>query len=283
MSATAELNGLELLQRLVTAVADEPAPSAMVVLAHPDDETVGAASLLPVLTLAAFVYLTDGAPRQLDDALHAGCANREEYATVRRGELLSALARAGVDAKRVEFVDCVDQELSRQLAALALWLEILLREHAPAIVLTHPYEGGHPDHDAAAFAVHAAARRIALSGGNPPILAEFTSYHARDGAWEFGTFLPSHQPVVTRELTPEQVALKRTLMDCYATQRGVLRHVPLVVERFRLAPDYDFTSPPHEGPLLFEQFPWGVTGAEWRARARQALRALELPERGEGR
>ena len=41
-------------------------------------------------------------------------------------------------------------------------------------VITHPYEGGHPDHDACAFAARAAVRHSA----NKAKLMEFTSYHA---------------------------------------------------------------------------------------------------------
>lgn len=252
----------------------------MLVLAHPDDECVGAATLLPSLTLGAFVYLTDGAPRDPRDATRAGCASRTQYAAVRRAELLAALDAAGIAAHRVEFVECMDQEASAQLVPLTLWVEILMREHAPAIVLTHPYEGGHPDHDAAAFIVHAARRRIALSGDPAPIVAEFTSYHSRGGSWEFGTFLPPiDEHVVTRVLGPGDRRLKEQLLGCYISQRGVLRNVPLDVERFRVAPAYDFAAPPHAGTLLYEQFPWGVSGPEWRRRAQAALEQLGMPGR----
>ncbi len=281
MGVATEVSGMDTLVRLCAPDVEPPRPSAMLVLAHPDDEAVGMASLLPSLTLAAFVYLTDGAPTDSRDAQAAGCASRNAYAAVRRGELHSALESVGIAAARVEFVDCIDQEASLELVPLTLWLEILMREHAPAIVLTHPYEGGHPDHDSAAFAVHCARRRIE-DGGNPaPIVGEFTSYHVHEGHWEFGTFLGSPDPrhVLTRTLTADEIALKRRVIGCYASQRAVLREVPLAVERFRVAPDYDFTRPPHDGVLLYEQFPWGISEEQWRQRARAALEALDLPVR----
>jgi hypothetical protein len=46
-------------------------------------------------------------------------------------------------------------------------------------------------------------------------------------------------------------------------------------ERFRIAPEYDFLHPPLAGRLFYENFDWGVDGAEWRELARQAL--CELP------
>ena len=307
MALLAEKVGMDALLHLCAPDAEPPRPAAMMVLAHPDDEIVGSASLLPALTLAAFVYLTDGSPRTLHDAEAAGCDTREQYACMRRGELLSALESVGIDAKRVEFVDGVDQEAYSQLVSLTLWLEILIREHSPEIILTHPYEGGHPDHDAAAFAVHAARRRIASVGDRAPVIAEFTSYHLgrasvadeplpkmhgasrtiRSAAaepsgdlgstWEFGTFLPNadSRHVLTRRLAPDEITLKRRLIGCYASQRDVLRRVPLEVERYRVAPEYDFTRAPHEGRLLYEQFPWGITGAHWREQAGAALQALE--------
>ena len=34
---------------------------------------------------------------------------------------------------------------------------------------------------------------------------------------------------------------------------------PIAIERFRPAPDYDFTQPPHEGRLFYENYDWGMT------------------------
>lgn len=249
-------------------------PRAMVVLAHPDDETVGAASVLPRLSLANFVYVTDGAPYRMDDAHRAGCATREAYAAIRWGELVSALASVGISADRVERADVPDQRASHQLAPLARWLEVLVRERAPEVVLTHAYEGGHPDHDATAFAVHQACRRIERVSGWAPEVVEFTSYHAGpDGGWRFAEFLEpaNSMETATVVLTPSDRRLKRRLLGCYASQRGALQEVPLEHERFRRAPAYDFLQPPHPGVLLYERFPWGMTGGEWRARARAAL------------
>jgi hypothetical protein len=119
---------------------------------------------------------------------------------------------------------------------------------------------------------------MARSGDRAPVMAEFTSYHRSAGRWTFGSFLPAaDRHVLTRVLTPEERVLKRRLLGCYASQRAVLRDVPLDFERFRIAPRYDFRQPPHAGPLLYEQDSWSVTGEEWRERAGAALAALEGP------
>ena len=60
------------------------------------------------------------------------------------------------------------------------------------------------------------------------------------------------------------------------TQRQMLSQFTTEVERFRPAPAYDFTSPPHDGKLHYETFDSGMTGHEWRRNAREALRRFEV-------
>jgi LmbE family N-acetylglucosaminyl deacetylase len=143
------------------------------------------------------------------------------------------------------------------------------------VVWTHPYEGGHPDHDATAFAVQSAC---ALLGSAAPERREFTSYHARGEAIVTYEFLPYPEaPVTTLTLTHEAMDRKQRMIDCFATQRRTLevfRHCP--VEKWRPAPRYDFTSPPQAGSLYYDQFPWGMRSPEWRRLAGLALEELGL-------
>lgn len=280
MNSERHISTGEVIPRLCGSDPVASRPHVMMVLAHPDDETVGAAALLPLLTEGSFVYVTDGAPRDLRDAEAAGCRTREAYAVRRRGELYSGLESVGVPASAIEFLGHGDQEASVELARLSWRMEILLGEHVPDLVLTHPYEGGHPDHDATAFAVHSAVQRIRTRGGPVPVLGEFTSYHLREDRWEFGVFLPAPgNEVLTVHLTDEERRLKRRLMGCHESQQEVLRSIPIETERFRVAPDYDFSAPPHAGELLYERYRWGMTGAHWRETARAALAELEQTQR----
>ena len=255
---------------MIEALSSRP---VVVIAAHPDDETVGAGGLLPGMRHATIVTVTDGAPRQPGDAERAGCASREEYAGLRRQELLAALAVVGIAPDRTRPLKLVDQEASLEMAYLTMRLVDVLRELRPAAVLTHAYEGGHPDHDATAFAVHAACARV----NNPPEVLEFASYHAQSNnpaAIEVGKFLPDSNDVETVELSVEQRRRKAEMIRRFGSQLHMLQHWPLDVERYRPAPTYDFTRAPHSGKLYYENFAWGVTGEQWRELAGQALRTL---------
>src|SRR5579884_3139348 len=76
------------------------------------------------------------------------------------GELRSALAIAGVDGSQLIRLGVPDQEVCRSLVATTQGLAHLFKVHNIEIVLTHAFEGGHPDHDGVAFCVHAASRLL---------------------------------------------------------------------------------------------------------------------------
>jgi LmbE family N-acetylglucosaminyl deacetylase len=253
-------------------------PAALLVAAHPDDETVGAGAHLGRLRHARFVYITDGAPLDGHDASRHGLSI-DGYRALRRQERDAALSLCGIAASQAIDLGCPDQQAARRLPSLAMDLAELFLSHRPEAVVTHPYEGGHPDHDATAFAVHAAAALLRRDGAAVPSLVEMTSYHHATHGLQAEQFLPDAQAdagLATVHLDEEARRRKRALLACYASQRETLAQFPVEAERYRPAPRYDFTRPPHAGTLHYEHYAWGLTGVQFRRLAGDALVQLRL-------
>ncbi len=248
----------------------------VVVAAHPDDEIVGATSLLLRAQQAAVIHLTDGAPR--DPRLWgAACRDRAAYARLRRDESLAALEVAGIPPERVVPLGAVDQEAARVLAPLARELAAVLDVLSPRFVVTHPLEGGHPDHDAAAVAARAALSLLRRRGGATPRLAEMTSYHLDGGRLVTGRFLPGSPRGIRHRLTAPERSAKRRMLDRHASQRQVLAAFGVDEEEFRLAAPISLAAPPHAPPLHYEVRSW-TTFERFRQHALEGLAALGLAD-----
>ncbi len=236
------------------------------VVAHPDDETIAAGASLQLLTGLLLIHVTDGAPRTLDDVARAGFASPADYAATRRAELQAALAVAGCSFAAVE-LGIPDQDASLYMPVIARDLARLFAQHGTEAVITHAYEGGHPDHDATALAAHLAARGRVF---------EFPGYHAApDGTFTTGRFLPGPQ-AITVALTSAEQARKRAMFACFRTQAEVLAGFGTAAEAFRPAQP-DFRNPPHPGALNYERWGWEMTSTRWRALAAPLLTGLANP------
>ncbi len=250
-----------------------PASPYLIVAAHPDDEVLGLGGQFSSFPSPVFVHTTDGAPLIVP--------GRKEYAARRRRELEAALAIGGIPTTSLIQCGAVDQETPFHLSSLTRLLRALIADLRPRAIYTHPYEGGHPDHDSTAFCVHAALRLLRREGFPVPILLEFTSYHngspQQRSAWmKTGQFLNAGVPYEVLFLDPPSAARKRRMLDCFESQREVVALFPTNVEHTRIAPTYDFTRPPHPGVLFYEAQNWGVTGEQWRRLARESLHELDL-------
>ena len=82
----------------------------MIVVAHPDDETIGMDAQLCRFRDALLVPVTDGAPPDGRDAHAHGFATIAEYAAARRAELAAALEVGQARCLRTEFIGITDQE-----------------------------------------------------------------------------------------------------------------------------------------------------------------------------
>jgi LmbE family N-acetylglucosaminyl deacetylase len=269
---------------ILRAAADATFPRAqlsdariVLLAAHPDDETIGGSAILGRVPGATVVYLTNGAPSNPQFRSPHVSGSRDLYACVRAEEAASALSFVDVPPERMLFLSGVDQEAIFRVADLVDEFVPILREFQPSIIITHPYEGGHPDHDTAALVARLSTQFVRQSSQAPDIL-EMTSYHSAEGNRVAGKFLSSSlisagpiKPEIRLTLSPQERTRKARMLGCYVSQWHVLCDFPLEPEQLRPAPVYDFTRPPHEGQLWYESLRWPLTGTRWRELAGKAL------------
>lgn len=238
----------------------------LLIVAHQDDEVLGAGAQFPSFGQLSVLHVTNGAGF-MPEARAKGFPTLQAYAAARAREVRSAVATAGVEAI-FHTLGIRDLEATFHLASVVRQLVRAINGIGPDIILTHPYEGGHPDHDAVAFGVQRAVRQLAWS---VPVW-EFTSYHREGGVTVHGKFLPNGDAPLRLELTEAQRDLKRRMLERFVSQHNVVAEFPLDAESFRPAPGYDFAHPPHTRPLGYELQGWGMPASLWLTAAQQVLR-----------
>jgi N-acetylglucosamine malate deacetylase 2 len=248
-----------------------------IVVAHQDDESIAYGSLIPRMPHCLMIHVTDGAP--IDRSEWKGAVTREEYAHTRERELNIALDRAGHTGERVSFGE-TDQQAGFHLAENARKLATLFQEKGIQYVMTHAYEGGHPDHDAVTFSVHAAKKIMAKLGLTAEII-EAPLYRRVGDVSVFQNFVPNERETIELRLTKKEMRDKSMLYDAYRSQESVFdqrsasRGVSTEVEQLREAPDYDFSVLPNNGNMspLFNAA--GIKD-QWQTLINQALDELSI-------
>jgi hypothetical protein len=155
-------------------------------------------------------------------------------------------------------------DLAERLPAVVERLAARIEEGRIEGILAQAYEGGHPDHDACAFATRAACLLVERRRGRAPLVLEVACH---------GAFLPGGPPQRACLLEAATLANKRRLVEACPTCPALSGD--LALERYRVAPAHDFTRPPHPGQLRYEAAGAG-DGRRWRERMRQAALALDL-------
>ena len=272
----------EVLRRLAAPAGSAmPLPRVLVVLAHPDDEVLALGARLERMKASRLLTVTDGAPADGADAHAHGFGSVQAYRDARRQELLAALADAGLAPEAAP--ECSwqvpDQTACLHLVHLSRAVATEIEAFGPEAVMTHPYEGGHPDHDACAFVVSAAVElaKRKRPGWPGAYVAEAPFYHAGEGgAMRTGSFLgePATDLQIVCELTAMERKRKRMRLGCFASQAETLEQFGVERESFRVAPRYDFSQRPHAGTLLYERFPWGMRSDRFCSLAREAWTEL---------
>jgi N-acetylglucosamine malate deacetylase 2 len=114
-------------------------PRALLVFAHPDDETVALGARLGRFRSAHLVHVTDGAPRNEQDSQAQGFASLADYRVARAAEINRMIAMAGISQIGRDNLNFADQEASLHLAELTRTLQNLIGQLQPEAIYTHPY------------------------------------------------------------------------------------------------------------------------------------------------
>lgn len=230
--------------------------SALMLVAHPDDEVLGCSVAMRQLPRLRLVHATDGAA---GDRALATQRMREAAAALAAMELTPSMAPCGLP----------DRSLIEHVGALASALNAWLPE--TAILITHAMEGGHPDHDACAMAAQIACAREERRSGRRIARLEFAVYARAEGEILTNAFSRAAQAAATAlQLTTEERMRKRCALQASTSQRHVVDRFALLTETLRPAPDYDFSAPRDAEDLLFA-FAHPEREAAWRRAATAAL------------
>jgi LmbE family N-acetylglucosaminyl deacetylase len=238
------------------------APVALVV-AHPDDETIGLGPLLKLLRGAHAIHLTNGARRDLRGVHAAGYLSRLDLAQARAVELARALDLAEIPRERRHAFPIGDQQAFRHLPCIAAALGAYFQTRAIEAVFTHPYEGGHLDHDACACAVALACKRMEHRGLRPPVVMEMAFYHESEHGLVTQRFMEESDGDVLIAFNQTESLVRDEMLAAHASQTAILGLFREPLTRLRLAPDYDFRRPPNRGHIFYHRFIENVTPADW--------------------
>lgn len=251
------------LQRLA---AHEAIPErVVVVVAHPDDEVLAAGSRMDRMADLTVIHITDGSPRDMEDARREGFSTREDYAAHRRREVVAAMDALGAEPELLCYWHPDKESI---LHGAAILDQLTLDLAGASAVITHAYEHGHPDHDTAALCTRLALDRLRGHGAEAAELYEFPIYCMENGQPVFGRFSPDPSaPETVLPLTGEDRARRNAALSAYQSQRGVLGFAGNWEERLRPAPAYDFRRPAPQEAAWYDRHGWDMTLARWRAHA----------------
>jgi LmbE family N-acetylglucosaminyl deacetylase len=233
----------------------------LVLVAHPDDESVAYGALLPKMRQPMVVIATDGAPR--DKYFWERFESRDAYRELRRGEARRAMDVAGV-RQLVLLADadpCLeDQQLFLNLPVAYRLLEPLVQRLQPETIATLAYEGGHPDHDSCSLLAWRLGRDFSIPVWETPVYSRETVNS--ESRLRLQQFIQATGDESAVAISDQEYERKLVMCAEYKSQGDFLGTFNLRHEIVRPQMKYDYSSAPHSGQTNYEQWQWGMSSRE---------------------
>jgi LmbE family N-acetylglucosaminyl deacetylase len=189
------------------------------------------------------IVMTDGRKGQ-DGSKTKRIIPEEQYAKIRKNESRKALKEFGVNEGNIYFLNLHDQEiLSNPYIIDNIYLRI--KKTSPDFILIPPWEGAHPDHDAAHLFALVAAKN---AGFNIKKVIEYGSYNNYEGKLRVQEFIPFEDAEdFTLIPTPNEQKRWTDIMKIFRSQTSLHeKYIPVShFERYRELPKYDYTKLPY--------------------------------------
>lgn len=221
----------------IAAMFDLRSKVALLV-AHPDDESLGAGLLLQRIDGAHIIYCANGPSWWPPYWLWRGPPT--DLAKSRRYEAETAIRRSG-KLHHIHWLNLLDGWLVTHLQDAYRQLSTLFAKVRPNVVVTHAYESGHEDHDACSFLAYQLSLTFMTENWEIPL------YHRSEpgGAVVRQTFLDgSPGEEIVPPLSTRELETKRSMLEAHASQSKIIQHFNPSVEIYRKQPSYDYTQRP---------------------------------------
>ncbi len=138
--------------------------------------------------------------------------NAKKIGVIRKREVTEALDVIGVPHENRFFLDIPERTVFQNFALVVNRLEKITQDHFIDCVLSTDYEGGHEDHDSAAFCASMLAQKYKIDQYTYP------SYHSANGTRSLvKEFIPSRTNVIRLEVTEPEI--KKRMSTIYKSQK----------------------------------------------------------------
>lgn len=258
----------------------------LLLVAHPDDESIACGGLLQRAGESLVIFAVDGAPPHYGFEKRFGSLPNYSAARFREASrALSYLPRCSSRRLiRHGGTWFADQHLFQDLPEAFSSLAAQTRQFQPGLLVSHAFEGGHLDHDAC----HVLARTLACAFHLAHL--EFPLYwRTEQGRDVFQQFRDLQPGEFALQLSPAELFLKQKMLAEYRTQKDLTSVFRVQTERFRPVSESDFSKPawstypfenrhkPWKADLFFQKIVEFQRWAPSQAACEAAGRARGLP------